>query len=150
MAQRRTERVQPHKRGKTIGPRGKTIGSREDVTCKSCQYQYYDRSLIMSVKENKTVARTRTTAHDNFIYRFANVVPGPPPPWTRFGGEGGPPPRVGLFRTMRHPGFIYYRYCKHLYYRRLQIVCHTRQEFTDDLHLPHIIIQPIQTSTAYK
>ena len=36
------------------------------------------------------------------------------------------------------------------YTRRLQIVCHTRQEFTDDLHLPHIIKQPIQTSTAYK
>ena len=32
----------------------------------------------MSVKENKTIARTRTTAHDNFIFRFANVVPGPP------------------------------------------------------------------------
>ena len=46
-----------------------------------------------------------------------------------------------------HPGFIS---TASTYTRRLQIVCHTRQEFTDDLHLPHIIIQLVQKSTAYK
>ena len=46
-----------------------------------------------------------------------------------------PPPRVGLFRTMRHPGFVS---TASTYTRRLQIVCHTRQEFTDDLHTSHM------------
>ena len=89
MAQRRTEK----EADTTPQEREDDRTKREDdrITCKSCQYQYYDRSLIMPVKENKTIARTRTTAHDNFIYRFANVVPGPPPPERGSGGRGAPP-----------------------------------------------------------
>ena len=70
----------------------------------------------------------------SIVHRKSNCRTEPRPTFF-FLMVGGGGQRVGLFRTMRHPGFVS---TASTYTRRLQIVCHTRQEFTDDLHTSHM------------